>query len=121
MIVVLSGCVISPRRTLGGGPTPTPTPTPSPTPTPTPAPAATGKLYVTSGSQNSIVRFDNAFTANGNPAPAANINGAATTLSVPIYLALDSTADRLFAVNRSRSEEHTSELQSHSFISYAVS
>jgi 6-phosphogluconolactonase (cycloisomerase 2 family) len=101
LIVVLSGCVISPRRTLGGGPTPTPTPTPSPTPTPTPAPAATGKLYVTSGSQNSIVRFDNAFTVNGNVAPAANINGAATTLSVPIYLALDSTADRLFAVNRS--------------------
>ena len=39
------GCVISPRRTLGGGSgTPTPTPTPGPTTSPTPAPVAAGKL-----------------------------------------------------------------------------
>jgi 6-phosphogluconolactonase (cycloisomerase 2 family) len=71
-----------------------------PTPTPTPAPAATGKLYVSSGSQNSIVRFDNAFTTNGNIAPAATISGVATQLATPIYLALDNGADRLFAVDR---------------------
>ena len=106
-IALLSGCVISPRRTLGGSPNPTSTPTPSPTPiptptpTPTPAPAATGKLYVTSGSQNSIVRFDNAFTTNGNVAPAATISGAATQLATPIYLALDGGSDRLFVVDRS--------------------
>ncbi|HKV92572.1 MAG TPA: hypothetical protein VJW20_08500 [Candidatus Angelobacter sp.] len=106
LAVMLSGCVISPRRTLGGGLNPTPTPTPSPTPiptatpTPTPAPAATGKLYVTSGSQNSILRFDNAFTMNGNIAPAATLSGTATALANPIYLALDATADRLFAADR---------------------
>jgi hypothetical protein len=100
-IVLLSGCVISPRRTLGGGSTSTPTPTPSPTPTPTPAPAATGKLYVTSGSQNAILRFDNAFTSTGNVAPAATISGASTSLATPVYLALDSAADRLFVANRS--------------------
>lgn len=109
LAVMLSGCVISPRRTLGGGPNPTPTPTPTPsptpiptpTPTPTPAPAATGKLYITSGSQNSILRFDNAFTTNGNIAPAATISGAATQLATPVYLALDTTADRLFVADRS--------------------
>lgn len=106
--LLLCGCVISPRRTLGGGssatPTPTPsptsTPTPSPTPTPTPAPAAVGQLYVTSGSQNSIIRFSNAFTATGNVAPAATVSGTATTLNTPIYLAVDAAADRLFVVSR---------------------
>ena len=103
---MLGGCVISPRRTLGGGPTPTPTPSPTPTstptpsPTPTPGPPATGQLYVTSGTQNSIVRFDNAFTVNGNAAPAATISGAGTTLATPIYLALDSAADRLFVASK---------------------
>ncbi len=102
--------MISPRRTLGGGPastptptptaTPTPSPTPSPTPTPTPGPTPTGQLYVSSGNQDSVLRFNNAFSANGNVAPASTIAGAATTLSVPIYLALDSTADRLFVANR---------------------
>ena len=100
LMLLLGGCVISPRRTLGGGPTPTPTPTPSPTPTPTPIPSATGKLYVTSGNQNSIIRFDNAFTANGNVSPGGTVSGTATTLSTPIYLALDSAADRLFVANR---------------------
>src|SRR5215469_10512952 len=49
LLLVISGCVISPRRTLGGGggtPTPTPTPTGSPTPTPTPSGTPQGKLYV---------------------------------------------------------------------------
>jgi hypothetical protein len=105
LMMIMSGCVISPRRTLGGGPTPTPTPSPTPTPvatpTPTPAPAATGKLYVTSGSQNAVLRFDSAFTVTGNVAPAATITGGSTTLSTPIYLALDPAADRLFIANRS--------------------
>ncbi|MGZ7060679.1 MAG: hypothetical protein ACXVJU_15445, partial [Candidatus Angelobacter sp.] len=102
-MLLLGGCVISPRRTLGGGPTPTPTPTPSATPTPTPTPTpipASGVLYVTSGSQNSIVRFGNAFAANGNVPPGGTISGTATTLTTPVYLALDSAADRLFVANR---------------------
>jgi hypothetical protein len=47
------------------------------------------------------VRFDNAFTANNNVAPAATISGAATQLATPTYLALDAGADRLFVADRS--------------------
>lgn len=81
----LSGCTISPRRTVvssgGGGGNPT------------------GKLYVTNDSGNSIVRFDHAFTANGNVTPAANISGSSTQLLSPKYIFLDATADRLFVAN----------------------
>ncbi|MGC2696167.1 MAG: hypothetical protein WA738_10280 [Candidatus Angelobacter sp.] len=98
----ISGCVISPRRTLGGGggggtPTPTPSPTASPTPTPGATPA--GKLYVSNGGANSIVRFDQALTASGNIVPGATISGAATTLTAPAYITLDVAADRLFVAN----------------------
>jgi hypothetical protein len=64
------------------------------------APTPVGQLYVTSGSQSSIIRFANAFSANGNVSPAATISGATTTLASPVYLALDSSADRLFVANR---------------------
>lgn len=72
-------------------------PTPSPTPTPTLAPQ--GKLYASNESGNAIVRFDNAFTATGNIAPAAAISGAATHLNSPEHILLDTTADRLFVAN----------------------
>ncbi|HEY6350608.1 MAG TPA: hypothetical protein VI636_14480 [Candidatus Angelobacter sp.] len=89
LVLLLIGCVISPRRTVvssgGGGGT------------------ATGKLYVTNDSGNSIVRFDNAFTATGNVAPAANISGASTQLANPKYIFLDAAADRLFVANSSGS------------------
>ncbi|HEU4416572.1 MAG TPA: hypothetical protein VFT65_17415 [Candidatus Angelobacter sp.] len=104
-LLVLAGCVISPRRTLGGGggggtPTPTPTTTPTPTATPTPTPGApAGKLYVSNSGSNSIVRFDQALSASGNLAPGATISGAATTLNAPAYIALDAVADRLFIAN----------------------
>src|SRR5437879_2713802 len=98
-LLLMAGCVISPRRTLGGGGG-TPTPTPSPTPTPTPNPAATGKLYVSNGGSSSILRFDNAFTANGNATPAATIGGANTTLRSPAFITLDAAADRLYIANR---------------------
>lgn len=87
LLLLLIGCVISPRRTVvssGGG-------------------SAVGKLYVTNDSANSIVRFDNAFTATGNVTPAANISGAATQLSNPQYIFLDASADRLFVANASGS------------------
>lgn len=93
---LMVGCVISPRRTLGGG---TPTPTPSPTATPTPNPAATGKLYVSNSGNASILRFDNAFVANGNASPAATISGANTTLNSPSFMTLDAAADRLYVAN----------------------
>jgi len=98
VLFLMVGCVISPRRTLGGGGG-TPTPTPSPTATPTPNPAATGKLYVSNSGAGSILRFDNAFTANGDASPAATITGAATTLHSPSFMTLDAAADRLYVAN----------------------
>src|SRR5436305_2996078 len=75
-LLLTVGCVISPRRTLGGGGgTPTPTPTPGPTSSPTPTPVATGKLYVMESNSNTLLRFDNAFTTSGNATPAATIAG----------------------------------------------
>ena len=102
LLLLSTGCVISPRRTFGGGATPTPTPTPttSPTPTPTPTPAVpTGKLYVSNSLANSILRFDNAFAATGNVAPAVTITGAATTLNTPAFITLDAANDRLYVAN----------------------
>jgi hypothetical protein len=95
-LLFVVGCVISPRRTLGGGgATPTPTPTASPTPTP----SVTGKLYVANGGANSILRFDAALTASGNIVPAVTITGANTTLNAPAFITLDVVADRLFVAN----------------------
>jgi hypothetical protein len=98
-LLLTVGCVISPRRTLGGGGgTPTPTPTASPTPTgsPTPTPVATGKLYVMDTNSNTLLRFDNALTASGNLTPAATIVGANTTFSSPAFITLDAPNDRLY-------------------------
>ena len=67
-LFMMTGCVISPRRTLGGSATPTPTPTASPTPTPTatPTPAApTNRLYVSNQNTNSIAVFGSATIDNG--------------------------------------------------------
>ena len=103
-LLMMTGCVISPRRTLGGSasPSPTPTATPSATPsaTPTPTPVVpTNRLYVSNQNTNSIVRFDNALTATGNIAPSATVSGTATTLDGPQYLAFDPVHDRLFVAN----------------------
>jgi hypothetical protein len=96
-LLLTVGCVISPRRTLGGGGgTPTPTPTGTPTGSPTPTPAATGKLYVMESNSNTLLRFDNALTANGNIQPAATIVGASTTFNFPGFMTLDTANDRLF-------------------------
>jgi 6-phosphogluconolactonase (cycloisomerase 2 family) len=87
--LTLTGCVISPRRTIsgggGGGGT------------------ANGRLYVSNDANNSIVRFDNAFTANGNVTPGGIISGASTQLSNPQYIFLDASADRLFVANANAS------------------
>lgn len=94
VIAAMSGCVISPRRIVGNG-----SPTPTPSPTGSPPPGVTGKLYVTDQSGNAILRFDNGLTATGNQAPAAIITGSNTTLNAPQFLALDTSADRLFVAN----------------------
>src|SRR5689334_16810196 len=93
--MLLSGCVISPRRTLGGGGGGT-----TPTPTPTPQPGAQGKLYVANQGDDSILRFDNAASANGNQPPAATIQGNLTNLNGPNYIFIDSTNDRLYVTNQ---------------------
>jgi len=99
-LLLTVGCVISPRRTLGGGGG-TPTPTPTASPTPTPNPAATGKLYVIDSSSSTLLRFDKAFTANNNATPAATITGANTSLNGPNYIALDPASDRLYVADQS--------------------
>ncbi len=99
LILVISGCVISPRRTFGGGPTPTPTPNPTGTPTPTPSTTPQGKLYVSNAGSSSILRFDGALTDSGNIPPAATISGSNTGLTAPAYITLDTTNDRLFVAN----------------------
>ena len=96
-LLLTVGCVISPRRTLGGGGgTPTPTPTPNPTGSPTPTPAATGKLYVMNTTSNTLLRFDGAFTASGNATPAATIVGTNTTFNSPSFMTLDAANDSLY-------------------------
>src|SRR5438309_7094756 len=96
-LLLTVGCVISPRRTLGGGGgTPTPTPTPGPTGSPTPTPVATGKLYVMESNSNTLLRFDSALTASGNATPAATIAGNNTTFNFPGFMTLDATNDRLY-------------------------
>jgi hypothetical protein len=107
-LLMMTGCVISPRRTLGGSASPSPTPTPTATPSPSPTPSAsptptpvvpTNRLYVSNQNTNSIARFDNGLNATGNIAPSATISGTATTLSAPQYLAFDPVHDRLFVAN----------------------
>src|SRR5690348_4263272 len=70
---VLTGC-ISPRRLPGDV-------VPGATPTPTPPGTATGKLYVSNQTANSILRFDGALTANGNVGPNVTISGSNTQLN----------------------------------------
>ena len=94
LFALSTGCVISPRRTVGGttgGGTPTPTPVPG---------SAAGKLYVSIPSSNSILRFDNASTATGTANPAAVIKGASSTLNSPQHIFIDEAADRLYVANQ---------------------
>src|SRR5947209_6762744 len=102
LFLVVSGCVISPRRLPGDivpGATPTPTPGPSATPTPTPGATPQGKLYVSNSGINAILRFDQALTASGNAPLAVTISGTNTKLNAPEYIFLDTAADRLYVAN----------------------
>lgn len=81
----LSGCVISPRRTVnnggvGGG-------------------NGTGQLYVSNQSNDSIVRFSGATKATGNIPPAATIQGSSTQLNQPQYIFADNTNNRVYVAN----------------------
>jgi hypothetical protein len=101
VLMLAAGCVISPRRIVCNGcATPTPTPNPSGSPTPTPLPGAAGKLYVSNPNNNSILRFDNASTADGNIGPNGVIQGSSTLITSPQHIFVDSAADRLFVANQ---------------------
>jgi hypothetical protein len=82
LALVVVGCV-SPRRggsvSSGGGGT-------------------GGQLYVST--PNSILRFSNAESSNGNVAPVGTITGASTLLSAPQHLLVDTAADRLYVANQ---------------------
>lgn len=84
-ILFISGCVISPRRILGGGGGGNGN--------------GTGQLYVSNESSNSIVRFSGATQATGNIAPAATISGSSTQLSQPQYIFVDTTTNRMYVAN----------------------
>ena len=98
LAALTAGCVISPRRTIGGGGTPTPTPSGSPSPTP--APGAAGILYVANSNNSSILRFSNANTADQNIAPAASISGSATQIISPQHIFIDAGNDTLYVANQ---------------------
>jgi hypothetical protein len=83
---MISGCVISPRRTLGGPGTPG-----NPV-----IPGTGGQLYIST--PNSILRFSNAEAVNGNTAPTATITSSA--FSSPQHIVVDTTNDRLYVANR---------------------
>lgn len=84
LLAFLSGCQISPRRTIGGA-TPTPTPT-----------GGVGQLYV--ATSTGIFRYSQALSANGNLAPAATITSS--QLPSPTHILADPNTDRLFVTNR---------------------
>ena len=61
--------------------------------------AGSDRFYVPNYGANSILVFDNASTINGNVAPSRIISGTATTLSGPITVWYDATADQLYVSN----------------------
>jgi hypothetical protein len=94
LLLVLNGCVISPRRTVGGGGGGSGSGGGG---------GGIGRIYVSNAANNSIVRFDSALTATGNATPGATIVGANTKLSSPQYMFLDVTNNRLFVANQAGS------------------
>jgi SMP-30/gluconolaconase/LRE-like protein len=97
LIVLTAGCVISPRRIVGGGGTGG---TGTPTPTPTPTTGSAGILYVSNPNTNTILRFNNAAQANGNLSPSGIISGGSTLLNFPQHIFVDAASDRLFVANQ---------------------
>lgn len=90
VLLMLAGCVISPRITGNGNGNGNP-----------PPPTSGGELYV--ATPNSILRFSQALSANGNVQPAGTINGSSTQLSRPRFLHSDTANDRLFVANNGNS------------------
>lgn len=60
---------------------------------------ATNRLFVANQGTSSILIFESASTASGNAAPTRTIAGAATLLSSPVDLALDTTDNILYVAD----------------------
>ncbi len=58
-----------------------------------------GRLYVSIPTNNIIVRLDSAFTANGAATAGGTVAGAATQLSSPQHLLIDTQNNRLYVAN----------------------
>lgn len=82
-------------RLTWAGPAPMPTPTPSASP----GPSQGGSLYVLSSSPAAVYRFANPRLLNGSATPTATLSGAATRLSSPVSMYLDTGNDRLYVAN----------------------
>ena len=65
LLLVVAGCVISPRRTFTGSPALTPTPTDTPTPTATPTPTPTAGSAAVSAADAQFLFVGNATGVNG--------------------------------------------------------
>jgi hypothetical protein len=89
MVLMLAGCVISPRRTLGGSST-------GSGGGGTTSGGTGGQLYITTG--NSILRFSNAETVTDNTAPTATLTS--TSFSNLQRLIVDTANDRLYVVSQ---------------------
>jgi hypothetical protein len=89
VLLLLAGCVISPRID-GNGNNNNP-----------PPPTSGGQLYV--ATPNSILRFSQALSANGNVQPAGTISGSSTQLSNPRFLHSDTANERLIVANTGNS------------------
>src|ERR1700679_1931204 len=87
LALMVSSCVISPRRTLGGSGSGSGGGTSGGT---------GGQLYVTT--PNSILRFSNAETISNNAPPTATLTS--TSFSSLQRLVVDTAADRLYVVNQ---------------------
>jgi len=90
MAIMVSGCVISPRRTVGGG---------TGSGSGGGSTGTGGQLYVATPS--AILRFSNVETSNGNVAPSATITTVA--LSSPQHITIDTINDRLYVANQGTS------------------
>jgi len=70
----------------------------SPSPSPGGSGTGRGQIYLSNGGQ-SLLRFLNATTVNGDVVPEATIQGALTKLNTPLYLTYDAANDRLYVPN----------------------
>ncbi|HZU29676.1 MAG TPA: hypothetical protein VFB79_01085 [Candidatus Angelobacter sp.] len=92
VFLLIAGCVISPRRVVGGGSS-------GGSGGGGGTGSTGGQLYV--ATSNSILRFSNVEAATGNIVPTATITSSA--ISSPQHMTVDTVADRLYVANQATS------------------